>query len=159
MRRKDREITEINDIIGIFDRAEVLRIALNNGDFPYILPVNFGYERVGENLVLFFHGSNEGEKHAIIEKDNRVTFEVDCGHKLIIPDGKEACSASFAYESIIGQGIMEKAAEEEKPRLLSALLMHYGIVGYKFNSVLLAKTAVYKIKVLRYTAKRRQADK
>ena len=51
MRRKDREITEFAEIKNIFDKAKVLRIALNNGEYPYILPVNFGYETDGENFI------------------------------------------------------------------------------------------------------------
>ena len=47
MRRADREVTDINDIRQILDEGEVLHIALNNGVYPYILPVNYGYELSG----------------------------------------------------------------------------------------------------------------
>lgn len=156
MKRKDRKVTDFEDIRHILDKAEVLRIALNNGDFPYILPVNFGYETDGEELVLCFHGSKEGAKHEIIKRDNRVSFEVDCLHSLILPQGEESCATSFAYASVIGQGFIQKAEECEKAHLLGVILKHYGIVSDKFNKTHFENTIVYKIKVISITAKTRK---
>ncbi len=110
-------------------------------------------ERKGDQLTLFFHGSKEGAKHEIIQKDCHVTFEVDCGHELMLPTKKEACTSSFAYESVIGQGTIEKAQESEKEELLTALLEHYGIEQKEFHPAHLANTVVYKIHVEHYTAK------
>ena len=44
MRRKDREITDFNEIIEIIKKCDVCRIAMNDGDFPYIVPLNFGLD-------------------------------------------------------------------------------------------------------------------
>lgn len=154
MRRKDREIADLNQIRDILEKADVLHIALNNGNFPYILPVNFGfYMTENGKLTLFFHGAKEGAKHEIIQKDNRVSFEVDCLHKLLPAKGEESCTASFAYASVIGQGVIEKADESEKENLLIALLNHYGITSNKFSPVQLKNTLVYKITAASYTAK------
>ena len=159
MRRKEREVTDVTEIKKILQKAEVLRIALNNGTYPYVLPVNFGFEMNGEDLVLFFHGAKDGTKHEVIERDPHVTFEVDCGHMLLPPTGDESCTSSFAYESVIGQGMIEKADESEKEKLLSLLLAHYGIEAKAFNPVHLANTVVYKIHAVSYTAKRRRNDR
>lgn len=157
MRRKDREITDIADIKDVLRKSDVLRIALNNGIYPYILPVNFGFEMNGGRLTLFFHGSKEGAKHAIIENDPHVAFEVDRAHKLIPPVGDKSCTASFAYESVIGQGLITKADDTEKEELLSALLNRYGIETKLFSPIHLANTVVYKITAETYTAKRRES--
>lgn len=159
MRRKEREVTDVNEIKEILTRAEVLRVALNNGTYPYVLPVNYGFIMNGAQLVLFFHGSKEGSKHEIIAKDNHVTFEVDCGHMVMQPTGEESCTSSFAYESVIGNGTIETANESEKDQLLTILLEHYGIEAKKFNPVHLANTVIYKINVIKYTAKRRSNDR
>lgn len=158
MRRKDREITDIRQIQKILEKSDVLRVALNNGKYPYIFPVNFGYEINEDKITLYFHTSKEGAKHKIIEKDNRAAFETDCGHMLIPPQGKTVCTASFAYESVIGLGIINKAAEDEKERLLEGLLNHYGIKQKNFDAVYSANTVVYKIDVESYTAKIRRQD-
>ena len=42
MRRYDREITDKNEILEIMSRCDVCRLAFNDGDYPYILPLNFG---------------------------------------------------------------------------------------------------------------------
>lgn len=54
MRRKEREVTDINEIKDILAKAEVLRISLNNGMYPYILPVNYGFIMDETHLMLFF---------------------------------------------------------------------------------------------------------
>ena len=78
MRRKDREITDIQAIKKILDGSSVMHIALNNGTYPYILPVNYGYKLNGDKLELFFHSSKEGGKHLIIENDCHAAFEIEC---------------------------------------------------------------------------------
>ena len=41
MRRKDREVTDFDSIVRIIDKCDVLRLGLADGDYPYIVPVNF----------------------------------------------------------------------------------------------------------------------
>ena len=38
MRRKDREITDFNEIMKIIDKCDTCRLALFDDDFPYIVP-------------------------------------------------------------------------------------------------------------------------
>ena len=51
MRRKDREVTYRELISGMLDMTEILHIAVKSEPFPYIVPVNFGYEWSGDELV------------------------------------------------------------------------------------------------------------
>ena len=67
MRKKNKEITDIDEIEGIIKKATCCRIGLVDGDEPYIVPLNFGYE----NSTLYFHGASEGRKIDLI-KDNKV---------------------------------------------------------------------------------------
>lgn len=156
MRRRDREVTDIDEIAEIMERCDVCRIAINDEAFPYILPVNFGFERIGDEFIIYIHGSKQGTKHDLIKRDNRVSFEMDCQHNLILPNGEESCTASMTYESVIGQGEMELLSDDEKERALSIILKHYHIESKKFNPIHLANTAVYSIKCSSYTAKRRE---
>ena len=55
MRRKDREIQEFEEIIAVIKKCDVCRIAMNDGDVPYIVPMNFGVEVEGEQVFFFFH--------------------------------------------------------------------------------------------------------
>lgn len=155
MRRADREVTDINDIRQILDEGEVLHIALNNGVYPYILPVNYGYELSGGRLTLFFHGASEGAKHAVIAADNHVSVEIDCGHALVPPTGGVSCTTGYSYASLIGQGTIRKAGDSEKVKYLDVLLLHYGVTPSGYAPAHLANTLVYVIDVESYTAKRR----
>lgn len=108
MRRTDREVTDPAEITEMMTRCEVLHLALNTDTVPYILPVNFGMEPDG--MTLYIHGAREGAKYALIEKDNRASFELDCTHGLVLENG--ACSIN--YESVIGWGYLEDVTEPEE---------------------------------------------
>ena len=53
MRRADREVTERNAILEIMDNCDCLHLALMDGEYPYVIPMNFGYEDDGEHLVIY----------------------------------------------------------------------------------------------------------
>ncbi|MDF2587373.1 MAG: pyridoxamine 5-phosphate oxidase family protein, partial [Anaerocolumna sp.] len=42
MRRTDREITDLNQIVDIMKRCDVCRLAFFDKEYPYIVPLNFG---------------------------------------------------------------------------------------------------------------------
>ena len=44
MRRKKRQVTDLESIKNLVEKSQVVRIALNGEDYPYVVPVNFGYE-------------------------------------------------------------------------------------------------------------------
>ena len=154
MRRKDREVTDIGEIREILSSARVLRIAMNDGKAPYIVPVNFCFELDGEQLTLYFHGAAQGKKHDLIAQNPNVGFETDTG-SLITPSDKWACSASYAYESVIGTGVAETVEESEKPRILALLMHHYGIDNTNFSPAQIQAVTVYRIIAETYSAKRR----
>lgn len=156
MRRKDREITDFAEIVAIMRKCDVCRLAIHDEPYPYIVPVNFGFEVEGKGIILYIHGAKQGAKHALLQKNNRVSFEMDCAHRLIQPTGEESCTASMAYESVIGQGELTLLGEEEKAHALRVILAHYQITAGEFHPVHFANTAVYRMKCSACTAKRRQ---
>ena len=42
MRRADREIQDFEEMVDVISRCDVCRLGLHDGDYPYILPLNFG---------------------------------------------------------------------------------------------------------------------
>ena len=82
MRRKDREVNDLNEIIEIMKSCDVCRLALNDDGFPYILPLNFGMTVNGDKIMLYFHSALEGYKVGLIQKENRAAVEMDCNHEL-----------------------------------------------------------------------------
>lgn len=153
MRRKDREITDFNEIIEIIKKCDVCRIALNDNDFPYIVPLNFGFDVQGEQVYFYFHSAMEGTKLDLIAKDNRATFEMDCEHNLILY--KERMSCTMGYASVIGHGTIEILPEEDKYNALKILMKQYHAEEFKFNTDIMDVTTVMKMTVIDMVGKRR----
>lgn len=155
MRRKDRELTEKEDLRSVLDHADVCRIAINTGKAPYIVPLNFGWAWDGK-LVLYFHSAAEGRKIGLLERDPNVGFELDAGHELVT--GERACTWSMRYESLIGTGrIVFIEDEAEKKVALDAVMRKYGFVGEgTFDPAMIAKMKIYKLLVEEITGKRKK---
>lgn len=156
MRRKDREITEFDDIIAIIKKCDVCRIALNDDEYPYILPLNFGLAVKDKTIELYFHGATEGMKYDLIQKDNRASFEMDCGHELVTELEGGSCKCTMAYESVIGQGHIEMLSDEEKYDALCILMRQYHHEELHFNEEVMPSTRVFKLVVERVTGKVRR---
>ena len=62
MRRKDREVTNIDEIKQIIERAKILHLGLFDSEYPYIVPLHYGYEFTEEKLVFYLHSAKEGHK-------------------------------------------------------------------------------------------------
>ncbi len=153
MRRSDREITDREEIFHVMERCDVCRIALNDNEFPYILPLNFGMEVSAQSITLYFHGALEGKKYELIARDNRASFEMDCSHRLVLCEDDGNCT--MEYESVIGQGHMEIVPEEEKEHALSVLMRHYHSEDFSYNKAALPRTGVFKLTVERLQGKKR----
>ncbi|MDR2069780.1 MAG: pyridoxamine 5'-phosphate oxidase family protein [Spirochaetaceae bacterium] len=156
MRRKEREITDLEELLGIVSRCKVCRLAMAENNRPYVVPLNFGYEYQNGELLLYFHGAQEGKKIAILNKNPEVCFEMDGGHRLI--EGREAHNYSFAYESVIGFGAVEFVEEDKKKAHGLNLLMRHQTGqdrDFVFDEPRLRETAVYRVKARSFTGKRR----
>jgi nitroimidazol reductase NimA-like FMN-containing flavoprotein (pyridoxamine 5'-phosphate oxidase superfamily) len=144
MRRKEREVTDINELKQIIDRCKVCRIAMQDNAGLYIVPMNYGYTFENNQLVLFFHSAKEGRKINALKENGHVCFEMDCGHELI--SGQTACNYGYSYESIIGNG---KAVFidniEEKKTGLSAMMKHQTGQDFLFDERMVNSVSVFKI--------------
>lgn len=153
MRRSDREVTNIEDMIAIMEKCRVCRIALNNDGYPYIIPLNFGMSVKDGQIELYFHGAMEGTKYDLIRKNNKASFEMDCGHRLITEHQTGNCS--MEYESVIGQGHIEILPDSEKYDALCILMKHYHQEDFPFNKAIMPNTKVYKLVVESMSGKAR----
>lgn len=154
MRRSDREVKNYDEITDIIKKCDVCRLALNDGDYPYIIPLNFGADiSTDKKITLYFHGANEGKKYELLKKDSRVSFEMDCSHRLVTDTEHGSCT--MEYESVIGKGIIEIVADEEKYNALCILMKHYHKEDFEFNKAVIPQTTVFKLTVDSITGKRR----
>ena len=153
MRRKDREVTGIEEIEKIMCKCDVCRLAFFDSEYPYIVPMNFGFSRRGETLELYFHGANEGKKLSLLQQNNKVCFEMDCSHKLI--EAEKACGYTMEYESVIGFGTVKILGDDEKIQALAQLMKQYTAKNKNdFDEKYLKVITVFKLTVTEVTGKR-----
>ena len=150
MRRSDKEITDSQEIAAIMEKAAVCRIALVDGNYPYIVPVNF----VVRNNYLYFHSSTEGRKIDILRKNNQVCFEIDIDVETV--KGDSPCSCGTRYLSVIGFGLaffLERT--NEKKQALNYLMEKYsGKKDCSYKAEALEKVAVFSVKIEKITGKK-----
>lgn len=154
MRRTDREVADRREIIEIIAGCDSMALALNDGDYPYVIEMNFGFEDAGKKLILYFHGAKAGKKHELIARDNRAAFAMSRAHKYV--PGKNGCSATFMYESACGRGKLRKLEDAEAARALGIIMRHYEPESdYEFSEKHARAVWVYALDVEELTGKRR----
>jgi|WetSurMetagenome_2_1015567.scaffolds.fasta_scaffold29659_4 uncharacterized protein len=121
MRRNDKEITDPEVIEEILNHSQVCRIALHDGEYPYIVPFNYGYQ----NRVLYFHSAASGKKISLIQENNKACFEIEYGSQIVRHE--QACKWTAKYRSVIGYGTIDILTDpEEKKKGLDKIMEHYG---------------------------------
>jgi hypothetical protein len=155
VRRSDRELKSREEIESILSHADVCRIAINTGEAPYIVPLNFGYDW-DQELYIYFHGAQEGRKHSLIANDNRVGFEIDIHHELV--EKESACDWGMKYKSIIGFGIIEDMQDDKsKKHGLDCIMGQYGYKGdATYSDGAIKNIKVFKLIVKEISGKARK---
>ncbi len=120
MRKKEYEITDPAEIEGILREALICRLAMTDGQVPYVVPLNFGYRE----RALYFHTGRAGKKIDILKKNPVVCFEADIDAELMPSD--TACGYSMRYRSVIGTGRAEFLDDRDMKRnALDIIMGHY----------------------------------
>lgn len=154
MRRSDREITDLDNIVEIMKKCDVCRVAFFDDDYPYIVPLNFGLSYQDNIITLYFHGAREGKKLDLLSKNNKVCFEMDCSHQLVT--GDLACEYSMNYESVIGFGCLTVLENTEKRMALDAMMQQYTKnMNFTYDERALNAVTVFKLTVDQVTGKHR----
>lgn len=156
MTRREREVTDIREIIKILDKSKVLHLGLVDGDEPYVVPMNYGYEFIGDKLVFYLHGARQGRKLDVIKANPKVFAELECD---IVPfEGEVACKYGITYASVMAKGkaiIVDDT--QEKMHALSVLMKTQTGKDFVFNEKLVSVVSVIRVDADQYTAKHRPA--
>ncbi len=152
MRRKDREVTDINDLLSIVEECRICHLGLIDDKGMYIVPLNYGYEYINQRLNLYFHSAHVGRKIDAIINNPNVCIEMDCDHRLI--EGEKACDYSFGFKSIIGNGKASIVSDyNEKLKGLSLLMKHETQREFEFDEKMVNQVSVIKVEVNEFTGK------
>lgn len=149
MRRSEKQITDIAQIEEILTRAEVCRIAMCDGNMPYLVPVNFGYR----DRTIYIHSAHDGRKIDVLKKNNRVCFEVETDAEVL--RGKAACDWGARFQSVIGTGTAQFVEELSGKREALDVIMHKysGTGGHSFDDARVSAITVIRIEIQEMTGK------
>jgi len=151
MIRKDRQVTDPKEMRTFLDACNVVRVAMCDGEFPYIVPLSFGWDWEGEFPRIYVHSAPRGHKVELLKANPHVCVEFD---RFIRYDQlKHGITAR--YQSLIGRGIAYELNEpEEKSEALRRLCEH---CGYKLfdpaDCGSLAHTKAWRIDISELSAK------
>ncbi|MBD3242507.1 MAG: pyridoxamine 5'-phosphate oxidase family protein [Chitinivibrionales bacterium] len=148
MRRAEREIPDPADVERVLLSSPVCRIGLVDTDWPYVVPVAFGYR----DRCLYFHSAHEGMKVDILKRNPRVCFEADTDIELVC--GDNACGYSFRYRSVIGFGTAQiLEGDTEKRAGLDVIMAHYAKGSFTYAPAMLSRMLVVRVDIERMSGK------
>lgn len=152
------EITDIEELEKLLKKAKVCRLALMNGEYPYIIPLCFGYVLEGGHLELYFHSSPSGQKIDLIKKNNLAGFEIDELTAVVKDDSR--CSVTAEYECITGTGTVEIINGIEKLTGLTSIISKYDEVKqeHKFSEKILNSMVLIKLTADSFCCRHHQVD-
>ncbi len=155
MRRKEREVTDIDNILRIVDTAKILHLGMFDSGYPYVLPLHYGYEYTDKTLIFYLHSAREGHKLDLIRANPNVCVEMECDVELI-SGGETPCKYGAAFASVIGRGHAEVVKDvQEKIRGLSLLMKNQTARDFIINDQMASTVEVIKVVVSEFSAKSR----
>jgi nitroimidazol reductase NimA-like FMN-containing flavoprotein (pyridoxamine 5'-phosphate oxidase superfamily) len=150
VRRQDRRMKNLQEINALIERSRVCRLAMADGDQPYVVPMNFAY--AGD--CVYLHAAVKGRKLDILTWNPKVCLEFD--ECLEIIPGETACDTACRYNSVLAFGEAEiLEAREDKNRGLKLITRRYTDREVEFNDAELASVAVIRISLSTLTGKSR----
>ena len=112
MRRADKAITDRAELDEIIRDSQICRVAFAVDNQPYLVPLCFGYD----GSALYFHTARRGKKIDCLERNPRVCVEFERNVRLVT-DKADPCKWTFAFESVIADGVVEELCSgEDKER-------------------------------------------
>lgn len=158
MRRKDREVTDFKKIVEMIDHCEVIRLGLideSDGDFPYIVPVNFSYEADEStgNICFYIHGAMAGRKYELLKKNCRCSFEMD--RQLKIDYLYDCHDITTRYECVMGTAVVEEIPDADKEKVMQEKVLSRWEEARTFpwGREALSRCAMFKLTVKTITGK------
>lgn len=149
MRRKDREITDIKKIEAIILGARYMHLGMFDGEFPYVVPMHYGFLMENGRLTFYMHCAKDGHKIDCLKKNNNVFAEIDRGEALITADAP--CKYGAEYECVMCRGkasIVEDISEKRR-----ALMKTQTGREHEFDERMVAAVSVIRLDVISYSAK------
>jgi len=155
VRRKDREVTDVNSIEEILRLCRTCHVAMVDNGEPYVVPLSYGYRILdGSVLELYFHSALKGRKLDVLKRNNKVCFEMAFEGKPV--HAETPCKSGYYFSSVIGLGKVVFIEDvSEKCGMLSVLYKHQFGNDVSFTAKEAAGVCVFKIVSTDFTGKKK----
>lgn len=158
LRRKDRAVTEEQEILSIIARCRVCTLSMCIGGEPYGVPVNFGILQKGEDGFLCVHGAPVGKKAGALLPGTTVAFSMYTAETLV--PGEKASDCTMDFESVCGSGVVEEIhTEEDRAEILTAIMRQYWPDWSGKWSTSDLKAGLWKIRIQQWCGKRHASSR
>jgi uncharacterized protein len=124
MRRREKEITDFEEIGKIMSEAKVCHLGFIDEDEPYVVPVNFGY--MGNHI--YFHSALEGRKVSIIKRNSKVCFNIIADWE--VEENPNQCKVKF--RSVTGSGTAN-IVEDHEERVVALKRIMLQNLGHEYD--------------------------
>lgn len=150
---KKFEITSKEEIENIICSVDVCNLAVVDGDKPYVVPMNFGYE----NGVFFFHSAPVGKKVEALKENPYICVSVYVNEKLYFRNKDVACSYSMIFKSVIVSGKVNFEENiQEKKRIMNIIMKKYTDKDdFDYNNPAIKNVCVFYLNPEKITAFKR----
>lgn len=153
MRRSKRQVKDLAAIQEIVKACKVCRLAMEDQEGLYIVPMSPGAKWEGEKLTLYFHCAGEGRKISALRADSRCAFEMDCDWRLT-GEADDACTYSCDYRCVTGRGTVRFIEDpREKMAALSVIMAHQTGKAFSFTENMVQGVTIFALEAETYTAK------
>lgn len=157
MRLSKREIKDPKLINEVLNKCHVVNISFPSNEYPYIVPMLYGYkyDQKSNKLELYIHGAGEGRKNSLIaEGKTKIGFEINNGGTFLPSVTGLADDNTRLYKSIIGYGDIFPVTDfKDKEEAQELLLIHETGRKWEITKKAINAVTVYKISVISFTGK------
>lgn len=161
MRRKDREMKDMTEILAVVKAENVCTVAIQDEPCPYLVPMNYGAVMEDEKLVFYFHGAKAGRKAELLKQSPQASFSILGDYKVHM-NRENPGKSTTSFESVCGSGRAELVSGEERKKGLTVLMNHLAgpagtvFTGDEFTGPSCDAAMVWKITVDQIAGKRHE---
>ncbi|MDO5377046.1 MAG: pyridoxamine 5'-phosphate oxidase family protein [Clostridia bacterium] len=126
MRQARRQVTDREILSAMLDRMEVIHLGMHDGAYPYVVPLNFGYEWREDELIFYFHCARKGRKLELLARDPHVCVTASA----FVNYAQDTVKGHLHdYRSIIARGVASpidpREQAEEAAQAMRRILIHH----------------------------------
>ncbi len=154
MYQRDKAIKEIvrkEEMLDVIKQCKFCHVGFVDGDMPYVLGFNFGYE----DHKIYLHCAKEGKKLDILRKNNNVCVMFDTGHEFFHRHEHVACSYRMRYKSVMVTGKAYFVDNyDEKVKGLQILMKQYSDKHFEFSKPSVDNVVIIRIEIEKMTGRK-----